>query len=189
MTGARIPVDPPFTVTVDGADVVCARPDAAWWIGHLADANWLGLVLEVAPHTEARLWDPDDVFDLDDAARLAIAVTEHATRLPWQRAVRLAATIAADWPRHEAWAVTNAPGVDLATAPPRRALAVVQAMLLAGCEKESEVDRLMRRLDDPVGVPGLTSGARRAAFTMSAAELAALQEPMPMLKGAPHGAG
>jgi hypothetical protein len=184
MPGARaLPQDPPVTITVDGEKVVCAHTASAWWIGRLKDANWLGLACDAAPHLVARMWDREDAFDLDDAARLAIALTEHVTGMGWPRAVRLAAQAAHDWPMFEAWAATHAQGLDLMTAPPRRTLAAVNAMLLASCEKQADAERMMRQLDDPSGIPGITRAKRREAFTMSADEAAALSEPVPALNG------
>jgi hypothetical protein len=182
--GLRIPHDPPFTFTVDGAEVVCAQAAAAWWLPRFATADWLGLIAETFPLLTERLWDRADAFDLDDAARLAIALTEHVTGMGWPRAVRLSATVTADWSQFEAWATVNAHGLDLLTSPPRRALAAAQAMILAACEKEAEVESQLRRMDDPNGVPGITRQDRRRAFTMSAEDIAAMQAPMPTLKGA-----
>lgn len=183
MPGVRLPHDPPVTLTVDGDTVVCAHTDASWWITRLASGDWLSIATGSAPHLTDRLWDPQDEFDLDDAARLAIHLTEHVTAMPWPRTVRLAAQAAHDWPVFEAWTATHAHGLDPLTAPPRRTLAAVQAMLLSGCEKEADADAMMRRLDDPNNVPGVTRTARRHVFSMTADDVAALQALPPALKG------
>ncbi|MGW0681821.1 hypothetical protein ACWD2L_00465 [Streptomyces sp. NPDC002754] len=183
MAELRIPRDPPVAFEVDGETVVCEHTTAEWWVRRLAVADWLDLATGAVPILQKRLLDRDDRFDLDDAARLAIAITELVTGMGWPRAVRLAATVGAAWPTFEAWAVTNAHGLDLLTAPPRRTLAAAYAMLLGQCEKEAEADALIRRLDDPNGMPGITHGERRKAFTMSAEEIAAMQQGVPALKG------
>jgi hypothetical protein len=189
MPDARaLPQDPPVTLSVDGESVVCAHTGALWWINRLKTADWLALAADTAPHLVARLWDPEDEFDLDDAARLAIALTELVTGMPWPRAVRLAAQAAHDWPMFEAWAITHAQGLDLATAPPRRTLAAANAMLLGSCEKPADGERIMRQLDDPNGVPGITRARQKAAFTMTADEAAALSQPVPALNGGHRGA-
>lgn len=184
MAEARIPHDPPVTFEVDGETVVCAHADAGWWMRRLAHADWFALATGAAPILQKRLLNSADGFDLDDAARFAIALTEHVTGMGWPRAVRLAATVGASWPQFEAWAATNAHGIDLVAGPPRRTLAAAQAMILAACEKEAEVEAQLRRMDDPNGVPGITTQERRRAFTMSADEIAAMQAPMPTRKGA-----
>lgn len=183
MAEIRIPQDPPVALEVDGENVVCRIEAADWWMRRLAHADWYGLATGAAPILQKRLLDSGDSFDLDDAARLAIAITELVTGMGWPRAVRLAATVGSNWPAFEAWAVTNAHGLDLLAAAPRRTLAAAYAMLLGQCEKEAEADALNRRLDDPSGVPGITRSERRRAFAMSADEIAAMQQGMPALQG------
>ncbi|MFJ8934023.1 hypothetical protein ACIRLA_46410 [Streptomyces sp. NPDC102364] len=183
MPEQRIPHDPPVALEVDGQAAVCPHAAAEWWMRRLAAANWYGIAVGAAPHLADRIGDALDAFDLDDAARIAIALTETVTGMSWPRAVRLAATVGANWPAFEAWAATHAAGLDLLNVPPRRTLAAAYAMLLAQCEKEAEAEAMNRRLDDPNNVPGITHGERRRAFTMSAEEIAAMQQGAPALKG------
>lgn len=171
---STLPTDPPFTVEVDGRSGVLDQPAASWWFRKLSEGNWYGIGTAIQGlHLEERIADRIDPFDVNALALLAHAVVRHATGYDWPRAVRLAATAANDWPAFEAWASRKAAGLDLYTAPPRRALPVVYALLQAGCEKEQDIDRLNRRLDDPRGIPGMpaTQGPKRAPW--SAADEAA----------------
>lgn len=179
---AGMPTDPPLVLDVDGVQHHVRHARASWWIPYLSTGNWFGLLTDAAPALMDRMWDSEDAFDMDDAARLTIQLVEGVCGMPWPRAIRLAAQADATWDRLESWAVTNAGGLDLMTAPPRRTLAVVQAMLFATCEKESEIDALMRKLDDTLGIPGYTRTARRAAYTVDAAAMAELTSG-PMLLG------
>jgi hypothetical protein len=179
-----IPKDPPFAVTIDDQEGQVTHARADWWIPVLARADWMAIAdsVEITPTLGYRLWDSRDAFDLDDAAQVAIRVTERVTGIPWPRAVRLAAQAYGAWAKFEAWATTHAHGLDPLTCPPRRVLAAVQAMLLGSCEKQQDVDRLMHQLDNPHQIPGITRAARTRAFVMDPADMAELSGPMTLGK-------
>lgn len=158
MSLPELPEDPPITITVDGHPGLLGEPSASWWLPLLGCANWVTIGLSARSlFLEQRLADPGDDFDLPHLAELARVATLKATGMEWPRAVRLSATMGANWADFEAWAITHAHGLDPLTAPPRRTLAAALAMLRSGCEKERDLEKLHRQLDDPRGVPGITT--------------------------------
>lgn len=156
-----LPHDPPVRFALDGQDLVISG-DTGWWIETLSCCDWLTLVLEAG--LGERLDDHDDAFDLADAASLALLLSKAVTGYDWPIACRLAAVAALHWSQVELWAISRT-GLDLLTAPPRRVLAAVYALLLEGCEKDSDRTRLESKLTSPTGIAGISMSADAGPWT------------------------
>lgn len=167
------PAWPPHTgflaIDVDAEPYGLPEQPADWWIGVLSTSDWWAIAQKVDGFDTwcLRLADVDDAFDLDDVHAITLALAEHVCALSWPAAVRLAASIRAQWLHFDPWVATECGGTDPLTMPVRRVLALMWHLLRATVEpdKDGKTEQGIARLESQVWAPSPCLTAQTYSMT------------------------